>query len=304
MLRSVRTLTILTLVTLALTSCTKFRTSVTDTGLKYQLHEHDEKGRLAKVGDILSFHLVLKNSKDSVLRDTYKEMVPFKMALQPPAYKGAFEEGLTMLAKGDSATFYVSADSLFSKAMQPLPPSIAKGSDVAFTVKMLDVQNREEYEKAAELARTNQKKTDEKLITEYLAKNNLKAQRTPSGLAYAVTTEGTGPQPARGDSVQVIYTGKLLNGKVFDSSVGKKEGNGTITFPIGMGWVIPGWDEAILRLKKGDKITLVIPSTLGYGEQGVPGSIPPNSVLAFDIELVNVKKGAAPPMGMMPRQPQ
>lgn len=291
-----RSFILLTLVALTLASCNKFRVSVTDSGLKYQLHDHDDKGRLAKTGDILSFHLVLKNSKDSVLRDTYKEMVPFKMPLQPPAYKGAFEEGLTMLAKGDSATFYVSADSLFSKAMQPMPPGIGKGTDLSFTVKMLNVQTPQEYQKSLELSQAKQKETDAKLIADYLAKNNLTAQRTPSGLAYAVTKPGGGASPARGDSVQVRYTGKLLNGKVFDSNVAQG-----ITFPVGMGWVIPGWDEGILQLKKGDKATLVIPSVLAYGEQGVPGNIPPNSVLAFDVELVDVKKGAPMRMGMMPR---
>jgi len=292
----------LTLAALTLASCNQFRVNVTDSGLKYQLHQHDENGRKAKVGDILSFHLVLKNSKDSVLRDTYKEMVPFKMPLQPAAYKGAFEEGLTMLAKGDSATFFVSADSLFGKAMQPMPPSIAKGSDLSFTVKMLNVQTPQEYQKTLELSQAKQKETDARLIADYLAKNNLTAQRTPSGLALVVTSAGSGAAPARGDSVKVAYTGKLLNGKVFDTSVGKDDG--TITFPVGMGWVIPGWDEGIMRLKKGDKATLVIPSLLAYGEQGVPGSIPPNSVLAFEVELVDVRKGAPMRMGMMPRQQQ
>lgn len=294
-----RNFSMLTLAALTLASCNQFRVNVTDSGLKYQLHEHDEKGRKAKVGDILSFHLVLKNSKDSVLRDTYKEMVPFKMPLQPAAYKGAFEEGLTMLAKGDSATFYVSADSLFAKAMQPMPPSIAKGSDLSFTVKMLNVQTPQEYQKTLELSQAQQKQTDAKLIADYLAKNKLNAQRTPSGLAYAVTTPGSGPAPARGDSVRVRYTGKLLNGKVFDSNTADG-----IVFPVGMGWVIPGWDEGILRLKKGDKATLVIPSLLAYGEQGVPGNIPPNSVLAFEVELVDVRKGAPMRMGAMPRPPQ
>lgn len=294
-----RNLSMLTLAALTLASCNQFRVNVTDNGLKYQLHNHDEKGRLAKVGDILSFHLVLKNSKDSVLRDTYKEMVPFKMPLQPPAYKGAFEEGLTMLAKGDSATFFVSADSLFSKAMQPMPPGIAKGSDLSFTVKMLNVQTPQEYQKTLELSQAKQKETDAKLIADYLAKNNLTAQRTPSGLAYAVTSAGSGPAPARGDSVRVRYTGKLLNGKMFDSNTG--EG---IVFPVGMGWVIPGWDEGLLQLKKGDKAVFVIPSLLAYGEQGAPGSIPPNSVLAFDVELVDVRKGAPMRMGAMPPRPQ
>ncbi|MCY7349229.1 MAG: FKBP-type peptidyl-prolyl cis-trans isomerase [Cytophagaceae bacterium] len=282
-----RTLTILTLAAVSLASCNQFRVSVTDSGLKYQFHEHDEKGRLAKVGDILTFHLVLKNNKDSVLRNTVKEMTPLKVMLQPPAFKGAFEEGLALLAKGDSATFFVSADSLFTKAMQPMPPAIAKGSDVSFTVKVLDVQNREEYEKNMELSRAKQKETDAKQIADYLSKNGLaNPQRTTMGVTYVVRTPGSGMQPTQGDSVQVRYTGKLLNGKVFDSNTA--EG---IVFPVGVGMVIPGWDDGILRLKKGDKATLLVPSELAYGEQGVPGSIPPNSVLAFDVELLNVKKG-------------
>lgn len=282
-----RTLILLTLVTISLSSCNQFRTSVTDSGLKYQFHEHDEKGRLAKVGDILTFHLVLKNNKDSVLRNTIKEMTPLKVMLQAPAFKGAFEEGLALLAKGDSATFFVSADSLFSKAMQPMPPAIAKGTDVSFTVKVLEVQNREEYEKKMEVSRAKQKETDAKQIADYLSKNGLaNPQRTTMGVTYVVRTPGAGIQPTQGDSVQVRYTGKLLSGKVFDSNTADG-----ITFPVGVGMVIPGWDDGILRLKKGDKATLLVPSELAYGEQGVPGSIPPNSVLAFDIELLNVKKG-------------
>ena len=282
-----RTLILLTLVTISLSSCNQFRTSVTDSGLKYQFHEHDEKGRLAKVGDILTFHLVLKNNKDSVLRNTIKEMTPLKVMLQAPAFKGAFEEGLALLAKGDSATFFVSADSLFSKAMQPMPPAIPKGSEVSFTVKVLEVQNREEYEKTMEVSRAKQKQTDAKQIADYLSKNGLaNPQRTTMGVTYVVRTPGAGIQPTQGDSVQVRYTGKLLSGKVFDSNTADG-----ITFPVGVGMVIPGWDDGILRLKKGDKATLLVPSELAYGEQGVPGSIPPNSVLAFDIELLNVKKG-------------
>ena len=86
------------------------------------------------------------------------------------------------------------------------------------------------------------------------------------------------------------YTGKLLDGKVFDSS--QKTGQ-PIQLQIGVGMVIPGWDDAILKLKKGTKATLVIPSTMGYGPQGSPPAIPGNAVLVFDVDLVNVQKAPA-----------
>ncbi|MFN8354085.1 MAG: FKBP-type peptidyl-prolyl cis-trans isomerase [Spirosomataceae bacterium] len=281
-------LTIVTLFSLVCWACDQNKINVTDTGLKYRFYEHDDKGRKAKLGEILTVHLELKatSPKDTVLRSTYKENAPLKVVLQPSAFKGSFEEGLAMLAKGDSATFFIPADSLFGKAMQPLPPYVAKGSDLAFTVKVLSIQNREEFEKDMTKQREVQKGIDAKLLADFLAKNNIKnAQSSPSGLYYVITQEGSGASPAKGDSVTVRYTGKLLNGKVFDSNVA--EG---IKFPVGVGWVIPGWDEGLMKLKKGAKATLYIPSALAYGSEGASGAIPPNAALVFDVELVDFTK--------------
>lgn len=283
-----------------LASCGKDRVQVSDTGLKYQFHDQNTDARKAKVGDVMTIHLILKNSKDSVLRDTHKEGVPLKLMLQVPPFKGSFEEGLGMLAKGDSATFFVSADSLFGRAMQPMPPGVTKGSDISFNVKVVNVQSEEEYRKGETDAAQKQKGIDEKIIVDYLAKNGLsgKAQKTENGVYYIVNQAGTGPQPQRGDAISIHYTGKLLDGKVFDSS--QKTGQ-PLQLQIGVGMVIPGWDESILKLSKGTKATLVIPSTMAYGPQGSPPAIPANAVLVFDVELLDVKKA---PAGAQPGQPQ
>ena len=273
-------------------ACGKNRVEVTQNGLKYQIHEQNEGGRKGKVGDIMTMHLTLLNSKDSVLRDTHKEGAPFQMLLQVPPFKGSYEEGLTMLSKGDSATFYVSADSLFTRAMQPLPPGVQKGTDIGIAVKVVDIQSQEEYQKAQASAFEKQKGIDAKTIADYIAKQNLgdKAKKTESGVYYVVTQPGTGPTPSRGDVVQVHYTGKLLNGKVFDSSRTNPQAQGKpAQFPIGVGQVIPGWEEGVMKMHKGEKATLIIPSTLAYGPQGNQ-SIPPNSVLLFDIELIDIQK--------------
>lgn len=111
-------------------------------------------------------------------------------------------------------------------------------------------------------------------------------EETESGLRYKVIQKGDGVQPEKGQTVAVHYKGMFSDGGVFDDSY--KRG-APIEFPVGMGNVIPGWDEGILLLKKGDKARFVIPSQLAYGEAGAGGVIPPNATLVFDVELMEIK---------------
>ena len=111
--------------------------------------------------------------------------------------------------------------------------------------------------------------------------------KTASGLDYIEVQAGTGAQAEAGKTVSVHYTGKLQDGKVFDSSVTRGE---PITFPLGQGRVIKGWDEGIAQLGIGDSAVLIVPPQLGYGEKGAgEGLIPPNATLVFVVTLVDVK---------------
>ena len=110
--------------------------------------------------------------------------------------------------------------------------------------------------------------------------------KTESGLRYKVIQKGNGAKPTSGQTVSVHYKGQLPDGTVFDSSYKR---NQPIDFQVGIGQVIPGWDEGIMLLEVGDKARLVIPSDLGYGSRGAGGVIPPDATLVFDVELVAVK---------------
>ncbi|MDA0843433.1 MAG: peptidylprolyl isomerase [Bacteroidetes bacterium] len=109
--------------------------------------------------------------------------------------------------------------------------------------------------------------------------------RTESGLRYKFIQKGNGAAAVSGKNVKVHYEGSLENGQVFDSSFKRKD---PISFTLGIGQVIKGWDEGIALLKVGDKARFVIPSHLGYGERGAGGVIPPNATLIFDVELISV----------------
>ncbi|NDD27532.1 MAG: FKBP-type peptidyl-prolyl cis-trans isomerase [Proteobacteria bacterium] len=113
-----------------------------------------------------------------------------------------------------------------------------------------------------------------------------KMVKTASGLQYIDTVEGKGASPAAGQTVVVHYTGWLLDGKKFDSSVDREK---PFEFVIGQGQVIKGWDEGVASMKVGGKRTLVIPAELGYGSRGAGGAIPPNATLKFDVELIAIK---------------
>lgn len=120
----------------------------------------------------------------------------------------------------------------------------------------------------------------------FLAENGkrVEVKTTPSGLQYEVLTEGDGPRPEANDQVEVHYTGKLIDGTVFDSSVDRG-----MPATFGVTQVIPGWVEALQLMKAGSKWRLFIPSNLAYGSNGAPGSpIGPNATLIFDVELLKV----------------
>jgi FKBP-type peptidyl-prolyl cis-trans isomerase len=177
---------------------------------------------------------------------------------------------------------------------------VVEGQDVVDTIAQDDVietlaiervgdaaqnWNAVEAFRVFENARAKREEEAKKTAQEALDKLATGFDQTDSGLRYKIIQKGSGAQAEKGKSVSVHYEGSLDNGQVFDSSYRRKD---PITFTLGIGQVIQGWDEGIALLKEGDKARFVIPSYLGYGERGAGGVIPPNATLVFDVELVKV----------------
>lgn len=279
-------------------------------GLYAKFHTRDEKGIKPKEGDIVQVILVVKNDKDSILTDSKDPKFNrpgtnyYEFPLMKPEFKGSFEQGLTIMSVGDSASFLVNVDSMYKG--KDLPPFLKKNSLLTYEAKLIKIKSKEEADKEQQKMAEEQKvmaelrKNEEpKALAKYLEDNKITTKPTANGLYYIETVKGKGAKAAKGDKVKVNYTGRLLDGSVFDTSdKATAQAAGTfderrpyepIELTLGEGRVIAGWEQGLLLMNEGSKGKLIIPSSLGYGEQS-GGPIPPYSTLVFDVELVKISK--------------
>jgi len=275
-------------------SCKKDDWQTSPTGLKYWIQK-DEKGENVKEGDVVEMHVKYATSNDSVLFNSFTSPKPITMEIPASQFKGSFEEALTMLSPGDSGQFLIPVDSIFKKEFGAVRPSfIDSNSYLTFTVKLINAGSKEEFMKKQESEKAEksvkQKTIDEELIAAFLKEKGWQTSKTELGVYINVLKEGNGASLNKGDKVFVHYTGRTLDGNVFDSSRKEDGGQGEpFDFIVGVSPIIQGWQDGIAKLKSGSRANLVIPSTLAYGEQATP-KFGPNSVLTFDVEIMKVEK--------------
>lgn len=262
----------------------------TKDGVEYNIVKDDKSTPNAKVGDIIKCHYLIKIG-DSVMFDSRKmnNGMPIEMPLQQnPGANKAMDptEVITMLSAGDSAVIHTIIDSNARKQL-----TFAKPTDkIEYHFTMVSVMTKEQFEADQKAKASGQAQADDKLITEYLAKNNITAQKTASGLYYTISKPGSGDNASAGKMVKVKYTGKLLDGTVFDSNIDPKfQHSEPLEVTLGQKQVIDGWDEGLTLLNKGAKATFFIPSPMAYGPQGRQPIIPANAILIFDVELLDFK---------------
>jgi len=277
--------------TITLVSCQQGNKSAngfqtTESGLQYKFYKKGNDTTAPHIGQYMDV-VMTYGTKDTTLFDsrTLPELQKMQIPMIASVFQGDIYEGFKMMHVGDSASFTMPADSVWKKLfrMHTTPPGMDSIKYITFNIKLNEVMSADEMrsrQEAEQKMAMEKEKTDR---AQYLAKNYPDAKPTESGLYYIRTQKGHGHKPEKGQKVKVNYTGKLLDGTVFDSSVNRGQ---PIEFTIGQGQVIPGWDEGIAMMRKGEKAVLVIPSSLAYGAGR--GKIPPYATLVFDVELVDI----------------
>lgn len=271
---------------------------VTPSGYKYKIHTSAD-GAKPQPGEYVYFHAQMRNENEVVNSSREQGQEPFMQiptANDPSRQASPVEEILTEMSIGDSATIYISLDTIEQK-----PQGFENTNTMYYDLVLTSIMTADEYAAAMQQKRAEadalasvvrERESEVKaLVDETVAKYASGAldgqlQTTSSGLKYMIVEEGTGNVPVPGKVVSVQYYGTLTDGKEFDQSF--KRGM-PIEFPLGTGRVIPGWDEGIALMKEGAKAFLFIPSDLAYGEAGSPPDIPGNSELIFYVELENIK---------------
>lgn len=258
----------------------------TDNGLYYRLFTNNG-GENPQIGDLLELTMSCSVNDTVVILPLTKNIIP----MTEPSFWSDFVEGFSMMHKGDSASFIVDIDSSFVNLFgyNTLPPQFSSTDIMRFEVRLDDFYPESEFRfRMIENIKKNYPAETEKAASElnaYLEKNGVVAQPTSTGLYYVKTQDGTGEKPSKGSTVKAHYTGFLLDGTVFDTSIERGE---PIEFVLGVGQVIPGWDEGIAMMSKGEKAVLYIPYYLAYGDRDL-GVIPPFSNLVFEVELIDFK---------------
>ena len=271
--------------------------TTTESGLQFKYINETDNPQ-PDSGQILLMHMTYR-TEDSLLFPPPGQEGPVPIPLAGAPAGSQVYEAFGMMKEGDSAQFQVTPQELFTNTFNaPVPPFIDSTDMITFQIGVQEVMSEEDFrayqmemmQKQQEemmAMMSEQLEADSATIEQYLAENNVDAQTTESGLRYQITEKGSGVQPAPGDSVFVQYRGTLLDGTQFDSSYDRDDG--PFGFVLGQGQVIQGWDEGIGLLNEGGKATLYIPSPLAYGPQRRSEVIAENSILVFDVELVDVK---------------
>ena len=272
------------------------------TGVEYHFYKHDKKGKLAMMDEYATVSLQYETEGDSIIFNSYKKggdsLGHIHMVLKK-SFNGCLEQGIAMMAVGDSAAFRINTDSLFIKAFHirgGVPPQMKVYKNFVFKIKLAKLQTEQEVKEEQQKAQDGVRLKEKSSIAKYLKDSNYNAKPTADSL-FILKQVGTSTRLIQtGDSVFVTYVGKLLDGRVFDQSANHPGApfvmvNGQPTLAMVYSQSMPlihAWVEAIGMMHEGDKVTILAPSAIAYGARSAGPLIAPYSPLVFDMQVLKV----------------
>ena len=225
---------------------------------------------------------------DTNMDSSFHHKEPYTLEIGKGHVIKGWDEGITLLKKKSHATLYIPSGMAYGAIERN---GIPANSILIFDVVIADVADSGAVQKKEQQSSLKQLRHDDKMLKKYFKKNGLHPAKTASGLYYVITKEGKGENAKSGDKAYVNYVGKLLDGAIFDKNIdtGFAKPIRPFSFTVGLHNVIEGWDEGIRLLNQGSRATFYIPSSLAYGEKEIGKTIPPHSILIFEIALTKIE---------------
>jgi FKBP-type peptidyl-prolyl cis-trans isomerase len=291
---------IIYLLTVFVGSCTQKDFKSAETGYQYKIVKKGG-GPVFKNNHYILMNMDYYYENDSLLFTSTEKNMPVTMHYIDTIWErsGQIYHGLKKLKVGDSAIFRVNCSDLFEISFRGnIPYGLSPNGEITLHVGIINMLTPGEFRMwQANLFKERQDRINEKieeqlfeditLIDNYLEESGIIPMELESGIRYVIQDPGNGDQPERGDRVVVHYTGYLLDGTQFNSSYDIQE---PYEFILGAGNVIKAWDEGLALMSEGAKYTFYVPSTLAYGANELGKLVGPNTVVVFDLELLEIKK--------------
>ena len=257
----------------------------TDTGLYYKFYTQDLSAPKPQMTDFLKVEMAcylddsLYYDFQNSARDVYSQMLESK-------FRGDLQEAYAMLHVGDSASFYVKADSIAVCYYDQDPVEVGLKPDDYFRyeVKLVEVKTEQEFQAEIDLMKKQLIENAKAELAAYVEKENIKVKPEASGIYILPLEKGKGRCPVKGEKVELDFAAYLLNGQQVGSTYDMDE---KFSFVLGENYVIPGWEAILPMMHLGERVKAIVPFEMAYGEHQV-GSVPPYSNMVYDIKLLKI----------------
>ncbi len=254
-------------------------------GLYYKFHSQNPSAAKPKLTDFLKVDMACYLD-DTLYYDWKGTQKDVFTQLQEPIFSGDLQEAYAMMHLGDSASFYVKADSVAIKYYEQDPSAVGLKADDYFRyeVKLVEVQTQDEFKANIDKMKKSMEEASRKALADYVTSSNITVKPDPSGVYIIPLESGKGRCPVKGEQVEVDFAAYLLDGTPAGSTFDSPE---KLKFVLGEGLTIAGWEEIVPKMHLGDRVKAIIPFDMAYGEHSV-GSIPSYANLIYDIKLLKI----------------
>ena len=257
----------------------------TNDGLYYKFHSQNQTAAKPQLSDFLKVDMACY-LHDSLYYDFQGKQKDVFTQLQESIFPGDLQEAYAMMHLGDSASFYVKADSVAVRYYEQDPAAVGLKADDYFRyeVKLVELQTQDEFLANIQRMKETMEAASRKALADYVAENNINVTPDPSGIYIMPLEKGKGRCPVKGEQVEVDFACYLLDGQSAGSTLDSPD---KLKFVLGEGLTIQGWEEIVPKMHLGERVKAIIPFDLAYGEHSV-GSIPSYSNLVYDIKLLKI----------------